>query len=93
MGPFWHRDAEIDLVWRTADRRRTYAQCQWTQSVVGERELEILQQKAASLPADWQPGLRFVLLSRRGFSERLRRQEDGERLVLVGLEELCGEIP
>ena len=89
-GPFWHRDSELDLVCRNADGSHTCGECKWTRRPVGERELQELQQKAQSFPPEWQQGLRYVLFSRSGFSDALRRHEDGERVVLVGLEDLYG---
>ncbi len=93
VGPFWHKDSEIDLVWRDADGSHSCAECKWTRAAVGERTLHDLQEKAAALPAEWQRGLRFALFSRAGFTESLQRQQDGERLVLVDLEQLSGPNP
>jgi hypothetical protein len=91
VGPFWHKEAEIDLVWHNDDGSTSCAECKWTRAQMGERELRDLQENAVALPAEWQRDLRYVLFSRAGFTEDLRRQEDGNRLVLVGLEDIGGE--
>ncbi len=86
--PFWHKDVEIDLVWRSDDGIVSCAECKWTRGPLHPGHLHDLQQKAAALPPDWQRGLRHVLFCRGGFTEALRRQEDGDRLMLIGLEDL-----
>lgn len=88
VGPYWHRDAEIDLVCRNADGSYYCGECKWSRRVVGERVLADLKRKAATLPEAWQRGLRYVLFSRRGFSKALQAQADGEKLILVELADL-----
>ena len=88
VGPFWHRDSEIDLVWRSEDGRYSCAECKWTRRLVGGRDLEELRRKAEALPPDWREGLHFVLFSRRGFTKELTCRAAQEGVSLVGLEDL-----
>jgi hypothetical protein len=89
VGPFWSRDAEIDLLCATADGGCLAGECKWTKAPVGVGGLERLREKAAALPDDWRSGLRLVLFSRSGFTDALRAQA-GDGVLLVALQELLG---
>ena len=88
VGRFWSREVEIDVLCRNADGTHTCGECKWTRRSVGERELENLQRKAEALPPEWREGLRFVLFSRRGFSDALVSRAEREGVNLIGLDQL-----
>ncbi|MBC7286460.1 MAG: ATP-binding protein [Armatimonadetes bacterium] len=92
VGVFWHKDGDIDVLSLNADGSVYCGECKWSRQPMDLRALHELEQKAALLPEDWRErGLRFVLFCRGGFADELRRREDGERLILVGLEDLLPE--
>ncbi len=90
FGPHWHRDAEIEVVCRNLDDSVYCGECKWSVQPVGTGDLHKLEQKAQTLPPNWRKELRYVLFSRSGFTPDLRALEDGERIVLVDMDDLYG---
>ncbi|MCD6360935.1 MAG: ATP-binding protein [Armatimonadetes bacterium] len=92
VGVFWHRDGEIDVLSLNTDGSVYCGECKWSRQPMDLRDLEALVRKTALLPQDWREReIRYVLFCRGGFTDDLRRREDGERLILVTLEDLLPE--
>jgi len=90
VGVYWHRDAEIEVLCRNADGSHYCGECKWSREPMDLRDLYALVRKAQTLPEDWRQGPRFLLFSRSGFADDVRAREDGEWLILVGMEDLYG---
>jgi len=92
VGVFWHKNGEIDVLSLNTDGSVYCGECKWSRQPMDLRELEALVRKTALLPEDWREReIRYVLFCRGGFTDDLRRREDGERLILVTLEDLLPE--
>lgn len=91
VGRYWHKDAEIEVLCRNVDGTHYCGECKWSRASLGSRELKELKRKAATLPSEWQKGLRYVLFARNGFTKELQDQADGRDLILVDLGDLYGE--
>lgn len=81
LGRWWDNEDEIDLVGLWQGRAVIVGECTWTAQPVDERALSDLRIKARKLPlAD---SHRWVLASRSGFSDSLRRRAEGGDVLLV----------
>ena len=89
LGRWWHKGEEIDLVaLNEKENRILFGECKWSRNKVGVDALKDLEKKAKEV--EWRNKKReesFVLFSKSGFREELRR-EDSERqdLFLFGPE-------
>jgi len=91
VGRLWTGDGDVDVMAELVsgnERRVLVGECKWWKSPAGRNVLEALRSRARALPARWQVGMRFVIFSLSGFSEELKKEAEGEQVVLVDGEQL-----
>lgn len=85
-GRWWHRNEEIDLVALDEDGGAVlFGECKWSARPVGRNVLEELTAKSGlvQVPGPRQRERRYVLFSRSGFTDGLRRIAAGRRDVAL----------
>jgi AAA+ ATPase superfamily predicted ATPase len=91
VGRHWHKDAEIEVLSRNVDGTHYCGECKWSRRAVGPGVLGDLKKKAATLPAAWRDGIRYLVFARKGFTAELMDQADGKHMILIDLPELYGQ--
>ncbi len=86
LGRWWDNQDEIDLVGLWQDEIRLVGECKWTAAPVDERVLASLQRKAAKLDLERPP--LWVLASRSGFDDALRRRAEHGEILLIEPDDL-----
>ncbi len=87
IGRWWHRNDEIDIVAIDEETRDIYfGEAKWSRKPVGVDILEPLRKKAPLVK--WNTGNRrehFMLFSRSGFTDALRKKAKREAVLLVSV--------
>jgi AAA+ ATPase superfamily predicted ATPase len=90
IGKWWVKNQEIDLVAMDEEDKTIYfGECKWSSRKVGEDVFSDLAKKSTLV--DWNIGKRkerFILFSKRGFTESMRKLAKGEDVLLVEGEKL-----
>jgi len=85
IGKWWMKNQEIDIVALNEEDKTIYfGECKWTRKKIGEEVFHDLVKKAALV--DWNTGKRkdrFVIFSKSGFSESLRKLADAKKVLLI----------
>lgn len=81
LGRWWDNNNEIDIVGMWNNRVTIVGECKWTGTPVDQRVFDALRSKALKLPLADDP--LWVLASRSGFDDKLRRRaEDGDVILI-----------
>lgn len=90
IGKWWVKNQEIDLVAMDEEDKTIYfGECKWSSRKVGEDVFSDLAKKSTLV--DWNIGKRkerFILFSKRGFTESMRKLAKEEDVLLVEGEKL-----
>jgi hypothetical protein len=88
VGRYWKRDIEIDLL-GIKDDKITVGEVKWTNRKMTLSDLEKLKKKCESAGID---PVRYALVSKSGFDDRLIASVSKEDLYLLTLEKLRGWV-
>ncbi|MFW6075279.1 MAG: DUF234 domain-containing protein [Chloroflexota bacterium] len=86
MGRWWDGQHEIYLVGMRDKTVTLVGECKWSSSPVDDRVLTALQRKSAKLPIEDEP--LWVLASRSGFADALRRRAESGGILLIEPDDL-----
>jgi AAA+ ATPase superfamily predicted ATPase len=91
VGRWWSKDAEIDVVAINEDENSIlFGEAKWSTKKIGTDVLADLKKKALSV--EWGKKNRrreyYVLFSRKGFTEEMKRVAEKEGIILRGMEEM-----
>jgi AAA+ ATPase superfamily predicted ATPase len=94
-GSWWYKEAEIELVaLNEREDQILFGECKWRSKPVEKPLLDKLEQKAENV--QWRNKDReenFVLFSKNGFTEKLKKKADGRKdLILYTLEQVEKEL-
>ncbi len=85
--PKTHRQAQIDLVLTSSDNSRAViGSCKFRKEPVGTKEWHLMQEYAQAMGGFKE--YYYYLFSKSGFTDELKKLQDGEKLRLISLEEL-----
>ena len=93
VGQIWAKDYDIDVAGRLLDEASFSGECKWWSGPVGLNVLERLRDTTGRTTyfADRVGGLHYLLFSRSGFTDDLKRCRDEDPSIrLLGPEELLG---
>jgi hypothetical protein len=84
IGQIWSSDYDIDVAGRLLDGSMLYGECKWNRDRIGEGVLDKLMERAA-LTRYGQGNERrhFVLYSRNGFTETVRKGAKGDSRIVL----------
>lgn len=91
VGRWWSKDAEIDVVAINEDENSIlFGEAKWSTKKIGTDVLADLKKKALSV--EWGKKNRrreyYVLFSKKGFTEEMKRVAEKEGIILRGMEEM-----
>ena len=91
IGPWWHKQEEVDVVAVADDGPLLMAECKWSTNPVGLDVLESLVAKTPRVAQDLpSPPTRvdYALFSRVGFTDELREEAESRGVLLATVEEV-----
>ncbi|MDZ7262364.1 MAG: ATP-binding protein [candidate division KSB1 bacterium] len=87
IGAWWERDTEIDLVAFSPQGEYLFGECKWSLKPVGINVLDDLKKKASRLNHTVRAAY-YILFSRSGFTEALRKKAAAERVYLFDITDM-----